>query len=56
MERVVHIAKNFEEADRYDRQQSRELTPDQRIKIARKLQRRVFGSNNPDIREWHRKK
>jgi len=56
MERVVHIARSFEEADRYDRAQSRQLTANERIKISRRLQRRVFGNNCIDIREWHQKK
>lgn len=55
MERIVNIAKNFAEADAYDRRQARELTPAQRIQIARKLQRRVFGRNPPDIKEWHQR-
>lgn len=47
MERIVHIAKNFKKADRYDRKQSFEMTPGQRI---------ALGRNNPEIREWHRGK
>lgn len=54
MERIVNIAGNFKEADAHDRRQALELTAAERIKIARKLQRRVFGSDCPDIREWHR--
>lgn len=56
MERVVHVAKNYEDADKYDRRQSLELSASERIFLARKLRVRVFGNKNPDIREWHRKK
>ena len=39
MERVVHIAKSFEEADRADREYYRSLTPLQRLEILLELNR-----------------
>jgi len=30
------------------------MTPNERIAASRVLQRRVYGPNPPDVREWHR--
>ena len=43
MERVVHKAKSFKEADAWDRRQQLRMRPQQRIRVARVLQQRVFG-------------
>lgn len=51
MERIVHIARSFEEADQWDREQSRSLTPRERQEIARVLRKRAFGDECPDVRE-----
>ncbi len=56
MERVCQISKSFEEADHYDRAQAKALTPNERLHIARRLQRRVFKEDVIDIKAWHRKK
>jgi hypothetical protein len=40
MEKVVHIARSFEEADRADREYYRRLTPVQRVEILLELNRR----------------
>jgi hypothetical protein len=53
MERVVHKARSFKDADEWDRRQQMAMTPQQRILIARQLQRRVYGQVK-DVREWHR--
>jgi hypothetical protein len=54
MERIVHKARSFKEADEWDKRQHQQMTPDERFAIARELQRRVFGPNPPDVREWQR--
>ncbi|HEY2158927.1 MAG TPA: hypothetical protein VGH33_25075 [Isosphaeraceae bacterium] len=40
MEKVVHIARSFEEADRADREYYQSLTPLQRLEILFELNRR----------------
>ena len=49
--RIVHIARGFEDADRWDRHQNRSMTPDERRACARALRERVYGTDCPDIRE-----
>ncbi len=51
MERVVHKAKNFKEAEEWDILQQINLTPEQRQEIARQLKQRFYGSNTVDVRE-----
>ncbi len=51
MERVVNIARSHEEADRWDREQARAMTPDERRTVAATLRLRVYGPNCPDVRE-----
>lgn len=58
LNRVKHVAnksKSFKEAEEWDRQQQREMTPSERIAVVRELQRRVYGADAPDVREWHRR-
>jgi hypothetical protein len=54
MQRVVHKARSFKEADAYDVRQQRAMTPQQRMDAARELQRRFYGPSK-DIRSCHRK-
>ncbi len=56
MERVAFKASSFAEADRWDREQSWALTPDERLKILRVLQERVYGKDAPDVREGERRR
>ena len=56
MKRVLHIARNHKEAEEWDIEQQLSMTPMERMKAARFLKIRVYGRNNPDVREWHRKK
>jgi len=49
MERVVNKAKSFVEADAWDRKQQHRMSPQERVRVSRVLQRRVFGSTK-DIR------
>ena len=54
MDRIVNISRTFKEADEWTKRQYREMTPNERIKVARELQRKVYGPNPPDVRECHR--
>ena len=49
MERVVNKAKSFVEADAWDRKQQHRMSPQERVRVSRVLQKRVFGSTK-DIR------
>jgi hypothetical protein len=53
MERVVHIAKSFEEAEQWDIEQNLAMTPEERLKAAKELKDRVYGKNPPDVREFY---
>ena len=53
MERIVHIAKSFEEAEQWDIQQTLSMTPDERLAAAKELMERVFGEDQPDVREFY---
>ena len=50
MERVAIKTRSFDEAERWDREQSWRLTPDERLRILRELQERVYGKDPPDVR------
>jgi hypothetical protein len=56
MERIVHKAQSFEEADRYDVEQQINLTYTQRLDAAHLLKDRVYGKDAKDVRECHPKK
>ena len=43
MERIVHKAKSFKEADEWDRRQQLSMTPQERIRVVRVLQRKTLG-------------
>jgi hypothetical protein len=53
MIRIGKKSRSFEEAERWNLQQYREMTPNERIAVARALQRKVFGPNPPDVRACH---
>ncbi|MCP5107547.1 MAG: hypothetical protein GY950_29435 [bacterium] len=53
MERVVNIARSFEEAEEWDIRQNISMTPDERLTAARQLAERVYGKNQPDVREFY---
>jgi hypothetical protein len=55
IERVVHIARNFKEAEDWDRLQMREMTPSERLLAARELQLRAHP-NAPDVRTCPKQK
>lgn len=54
MERVVHKAKTFRDADQWDRTQRMAMTIRERTAIAAELKRRVYGETQPDVRACHR--
>jgi hypothetical protein len=55
VDRIAKKSRSFKEAEEWTRRQYREMTPGERIAVARELQRRVFGPNPPDVRECHPK-
>ena len=55
MERVVHKAASFDEADDWDVRQQLAMSPQERLLAARELQRRFYGPHPIGLREWHKK-
>ncbi|MFH5834392.1 hypothetical protein ACG2F4_17885 [Halalkalibaculum sp. DA3122] len=53
MKRVVNIAKDKNEADKWDIRQATRMSVEERQKVARTLKKRVYG-NTPDIKEWRK--
>ncbi|HLR24437.1 MAG TPA: hypothetical protein VK112_01135 [Fodinibius sp.] len=51
MKRTVHIAKNYKEAEQWDIQQILRMSPEERQQASAALKKRVYGNNNPDVRE-----
>jgi hypothetical protein len=56
MERIAHKAKGHTQASEWDIQQQLAMTPQERIRAARELQRRAFGTQTKDVRACHKKK
>ncbi len=54
MERVVHVARSFEEARALDIAQQVAMTPQERQRVALELKERVYGTRCPDVRDAHR--
>jgi len=52
--RIVHISKNFAEAEAWDIRQQLEMTPEERQKVAYELRKRVYGNDCPDVKEAQR--
>ncbi len=55
MERVVNLAKNNEEAERWDILQQIELNSSERQKIAKILKERFYGKKCKDVKEVYKK-
>ena len=55
MERIVKKSRSFRAADRWNAKQNLELTPQERIRIARALRRRAYPGRLKDVRECHRR-
>jgi len=55
MERVVHKAQGFKEAEEWDIEQQVSMTPEQRMRAAKELRDR-FYPNAKDVRACHPKR
>jgi hypothetical protein len=53
MERIVHVARSFEEALDWDIEQHLSMTPEERRLAVKEMQDRVYGPDRPDVRESH---
>ena len=53
MERVVHKANGFKDAEEWDIQQRVAMTPGQRLRAAKELRDRVYPGDSKDVRECH---
>jgi hypothetical protein len=51
MERIVNIAKNHKEAEKWDIEQQINMTPRERQMAAKELKKRFYGSNPPDLKD-----
>ncbi len=54
MERIVHISKSFEEAEEWDLQQYRSMTPEQRLDILQYLREEYYKFKNEDRKGFQR--
>lgn len=54
MERTVHKARGFQEAAKWDIEQQRKMTPNERRAVAVQLRQRVYGPHPKDVRACHR--
>ncbi|NIM16136.1 MAG: hypothetical protein GTO45_29385 [Candidatus Aminicenantes bacterium] len=54
MERIVHIAKSFEEADEWDTQQYMAMTPEERLDILQRLRDEYFIFKNESRKGFQR--
>lgn len=54
MKRVAHIAKNFQEAEEWDIEQQVNMTPQERMEVARLLRERYYRTKIARLREWKR--
>jgi hypothetical protein len=46
MQRIVHIAKSFEEAEEWDFQQNKSMTPEERLDILQRLREEYYIFKN----------
>ncbi|MFW6279553.1 MAG: hypothetical protein ACOC2T_00830 [Planctomycetota bacterium] len=59
MKRIMHRSHSHEEAARWDVQQHQEMTPKERMAVAKELIDQFYGRDTPDVREnriWTKKK
>lgn len=54
MQRIVHKARTFAEAEAWERKQYQEMTPVERMRAAREIKERLFPGKRPDVRECHK--
>jgi hypothetical protein len=50
MKRVMHKAKNHQEAEKWDIAQQLKMSPEERQRVAKELKARFYGNKAPDIR------
>jgi len=55
MERIVNIAKNSKEAEKWDILQQISMQPTERQKIAKALKLKFFGKDCKDVKEVYKK-
>lgn len=51
IKRIVHKAKNFQEAEEWDILQNIRMTPEERQAAAKELRIKFYGNNVPDVRD-----
>jgi len=56
MRRVIHKAKNFQQAEQWDRYQHACMSVEERQAVAKELKKRVYGTHPPDVREAERRR
>ena len=54
IERIVHISQGHDEARRWDVEQQKSMTPEERLRAAWELKKRAFPSDAKDVRACHR--
>ena len=55
MERIVNIAENSKDAEKWDILQQTRMQPSERQKIAKVLKLKFFGKNCKDVKEVYKK-
>jgi len=53
MEHIVKKSRSFAEAEAWEKQQYRSMTPMERMRAARQIKDRLFPGKQPDVRECH---
>lgn len=51
MKKIFNISLSFEEAEKWDIYQYTNMTPNERLEIAKKLEIIFYGNDVPDVRE-----
>ena len=54
VERIAHVSHREDEARRWDLRQHRQMTPDERRRVAEGLGDRVYCAKCPDVRGFER--
>ncbi len=56
IERIIHISKNFQDAEVWDILQHVQMSPEKRQQAAAELRKRAYGKDVPDVREFYQQK
>lgn len=54
IKRTVNIAKNHEEARKWDIRQAISMTSEERQEVAKALKNKAYGTTSPDVKEYHK--